>query len=147
MDTLPSKPERNPITEKAFNKQVGFQIYLPLGIFLLLLGVLVYLLWTFEAGGVSLWADIALIFLLLPLFLLGLLILGFFAVTVYGLSVAIGWLPYPARQGQDLLVRVKMAVDQGADALAKPILIPSAVVSAIKRGVGYLLGIFRSPEG
>ena len=63
-----------------------------------------------------------------------------------GLSVVIGWLPYPARRGQDLFVRVKGATQRGADMIVKPILIPGSLASALWRGIDFLVGIFRSPK-
>ena len=145
MEILPHKPERNPITARTFRKQIALEVYLPLGLFVILLAAMVYVLWTLGVGQFGAWADISLVLLLIPLFLLGLLLLGLLIGLVYGLAVVISWLPYPARRGQDLLVRVQATTRKGADMVAKPFLVPGALIMALRHGLEYLLGIFRSP--
>jgi hypothetical protein len=141
---LPDRPKPKP--DKAFQKTVWLQIYLPLIFIILLLAALVSILWIGDVGSYSGWADSALVILMIPALLVGILVLGVIAGLCYGVMYVIGWLPGPARRGQEILERVSVETRRFADLAARPFMAPRAVVSTIRETIRYLASIF-SKEG
>jgi heme/copper-type cytochrome/quinol oxidase subunit 2 len=129
---LPSAlPERNPLTHEAHSHQVLWQITIPI-----VLGSLVVLALAVLAGisgpaEASLWADISLIFLIIPAMLISVVFLFLFAALIYGLY---------ARQAQDIVYKVEQRVKSGSDLVAEPVIRTQAFLARI-RVLGRKLGV------
>ena len=82
-----------PKPDKTFQKTVWLQIYIPFIFILLLLGAIVAVLWVGGVGSYSGWADSALVILIIPVLLLGLILFFILAVLCYGVIVVIGRIP------------------------------------------------------
>mgnify|MGYP001054377048 FL=1 len=118
-------PERNPTTHAAHRKQVWWQITLPL-----VIGCLVFALafagvvWAASGASpeITRWADISLIWLILPALFFALLGLG----VVVGLTVLVskllGVLPGYARLVQDSFKNIQAKTLKFNDALVAPAL-------------------------
>jgi len=130
--------------DKAFRKSVWLQIYIPLIFVILLLAGLVAFLWVGGSGTFSGWADTALVFLILPAMLVGLIFFGVVAGLCYGIFFLIGWIPGPSKQGQELLKRVAFETRRFADLLVQPFFVPRAAKSAIGKAIRHLASIFSS---
>jgi len=143
-ENLSDRPEPKP--DKAFQKTVWLQIYLPLIFIILLLAGLVSILWIGDVGSYSGWADSALVILMIPALLIGIVVLVIIAGVCYGVMYVIGWLPAPARRGQEILERVSKETRRFADLAARPFMAPRAIFSAVKETIRYLASIF-SKEG
>jgi hypothetical protein len=141
---FPDKPILKP--DKAFQKTVWLQIYLPLIFTILILAALVSILWVGDIGSYGGWADSALVILIIPILLIGLVVLVIVAGFCYGVMYVIGWLPGPARRGQEVLKRVSKETRRFADLAARPFMAPRAAFSSIKETIRYLASIF-SKEG
>jgi hypothetical protein len=129
-------PERNPTTQKAHRRQVWWQIIFPL-----ILGTAAALAvgaWAIvvvaRGGSASQSADAALIWLLMPVFVMGLVPLALFAGLAYGLVVLNKKLPAGMYKVQQAMVRVQDGVRSGADRLVEPIL----RISSAKAGMRAL---------
>jgi hypothetical protein len=89
-----TKKERNQITFQRHRKEVFWQITAPIGIgglFLLVLSVLAIFM---EPGEISRWADISLIWLIIPAMLVTFITFVMLAASIYGIIMLIQVLPY-----------------------------------------------------
>ena len=139
------KPKVRPTSNKEFQKRVWLQIYLPLILIILLVGSLVAYLWVGGVGTYSGWADTALIFLLIPVLLAGLIFFAVVAGLCYGIIYLIGWLPGPSKQGQEIMRRVAFETRRVADLVVRPFFAHNAAKSAFSKAIRHLASIF-SPE-
>lgn len=123
-NTRPSSrlPERNPITQQAHNRQVFWQIILPLAVGAAMALAFAVLAGLSQPAEASLWADISLIFLLVPVMFISLLFLAICAITVYGLARLIKAVPPNARLAQAFAFKMERRVRGMADALTEPVL-------------------------
>jgi hypothetical protein len=122
-------------TDEDFRRTVALQVYLPLGLGAVVVVIAVGLGLAAGAGGglsVGGMADVSIVFLLLPLMLLGLLALvGFVAVAV-GVGRLVRWLPPRSRQAQHLATRLARQAGDVADRSAQMIVVPKALASVLR---------------
>jgi hypothetical protein len=128
----PPLPERNPVTHKTHGRQVLWQITLPL-----VLGVVVVLALAVLAGlageaEASLWADISVIFLLIPTMLVALLFLLLVAGLIYVLLRLLKILPRYGLIAQNFVYKVEHRARSGANLAAEPILRYHSFVAAVR---------------
>jgi hypothetical protein len=135
-----------PKLDKTFQKTVWVQIYLPFIFILLLLAAVVAILWVGGAGSYSGWADTALIVLIIPALLLGLLVFGILAGLCYGVMYVVGLIPGPAKRMQEISARVATETRRFADLAVRPLMAPKAIKSAIIETIRYFVSVF-SKEG
>lgn len=93
-------PERNPITHARHRKEVFWQITIPMAIgvlLFLLVATVVFLSATHEATNLSRWADVSLIWLILPSLFFALLFLVFLTGFIYLIIVFLKLAPNYAR--------------------------------------------------
>ena len=140
-------PPESPFSEKAARetrRQIWMQIYLPLGMGVMILAALVFWVWQAGFGAVTVWADVALVVVLIPLFVLGLIILIVLAGLTYGVFWLFGWLPDPLYRLQSIIARVERGTQKGADSVARPMLVVQAVIAMLEAAVASIASIFRS---
>jgi hypothetical protein len=119
-----SKPPRNVITQEAHRREVFWQITMPVGFFglLVLLGAILIVLQTARGTDPSNWANISLIWLILPMLVILLIILA----IVAGLAYAVTWLyiqlPPFAFKTQEFLKLAFIQVKKVCDLIVEPIL-------------------------
>jgi len=130
--------------DKVFRKSVWLQIYIPLIFIILLVVGLVAILWIEGVGTYSGWADAALIFLLIPALLVGIIFFGVLAALCYGVFYLIGWIPGPSKEGQEMMRRVAFETRRVADLISRPFLAPRAAKSALGKAFRHLASIFSS---
>lgn len=121
----------NPRTRRAHRRETFWQIVLPLLIGAALAAAAVYALLSGNFGGVQNASQIATIFLILPLFVIGLL---FFVITIfliYALGRALHWIPTKTIHAQRLAEQVSHQAVRGANLLAKPLLFAESWSRAI----------------
>ena len=127
---------------KAFRKTVWLQIYLPFMLIVLLLAAVVTVLWIGGAGTYSGWADTALVVLMIPVLLMGLVLLVILAGLCYAVIYIFGLIPEPAKRIQDIAARISVETRRFADLAIRPIFVPRAVKTAIVETIRYLASIF-----
>jgi hypothetical protein len=122
-EILPPKlPERNPETHKAHSRQVLWQVTVPLAIGVILALVFAVLATMAGPAEASLWADISLIFILIPLMVVALLFIALFAAMGYGVYRLLQILPLYARRAQVFVFKLGQRVRTGSDLAVEPIL-------------------------
>ena len=142
---LPPSPRRpNPVTQAAFRRQVRLEVYLPIG--LTVLGILVLVIVAVIAawGTSSSWADVVIVILGLPLAIALLLLLAGLVAGSVGLIIAIRRIPEYTAGLQDGVTRISHGIRQGSDAAARTVIIPSAAAEAIAEAGRALRSMFRS---
>lgn len=125
--------ERNPATHKAHQKEVLWQITVPLILGLLVLLALCVLAAIGPAGVASRWADVSLIWLILPMFILLFILIAIFGGTAFGVIKLIGALPVYARKVQDIFVTIGAIVRQYSDKAVEPILRTQGFMASLRR--------------
>ena len=130
-------PERNPATYAAHRREVFWQIIFPFILALIIiLGLVAGVILAGYQGmeAVSRWADVSLIWLLLPLLIVLLVTLAILSGVVYLITKLLGVLPGYARMVQDFFSLVQLRVKSISDRLVEPVL----KLHSFKAGVGAL---------
>jgi hypothetical protein len=132
MDVAPPPSPTNESMAKKTRRQIWLQIYLPLGIGALALAGLG--IWVFLAGfgTVSVWADVGLVLIIIPTFVIGLLIFAALIGMTYGLFRLFGILPEPIRKFHSTVERVGEVIGRGADLTVWPVITVGKVGAALK---------------
>ena len=129
-------PDPNPVTQKAHRQDVLRQLTVPVVIVLLAMAGLVFWLIQAGVGDFGLWAQISIIFMVLPALLIGLIVLVILAGLVVGIGYLLGFLPPYARITQDAIQNVKAQAEAGADISAKPIIQIQSFIAMIDTLLG-----------
>lgn len=138
MDT-PSRhqyPERNPMTHAEHRREVFWQITLPLVIgILLLLAALAAIIFSViqPVTDVGRWADVSLMWLILPSLFFALIILVIMIGLVYAVSQLLRIIPRYARIIQLYFEQGKGKVSQLTNLIVEPILRINSVWAAARR--------------
>ncbi|MEE9215943.1 MAG: hypothetical protein V3U32_00770 [Anaerolineales bacterium] len=136
-----------PITAKevkaAWKHQVRIQVYFPLGVGLLLLGLLIGLIWLSQTGDPSVWADMSLILLFAAAIILGLLGLVIIVMGVIGVIYLIRMTPLPLDRTREAAYDAQAAVSEASEVVTRTVIVPRAATYALIAGVRYLAGIFK----
>lgn len=118
-------PEPNPVTRRAHQRQSFWQITVPFGVaFLLILLLAGGTIWSAATGlgEVSRWADISLIWLVSPQFVLLLIPLVFLSGMVLLITKLLTLLPRYTRLVQDWMLTVHHVVRMYSDKVVEPVL-------------------------
>lgn len=143
----PLAPPVNPVTQRSFRRQVGWQVYLPLGLGVLALIVLAVALASAGVGDASLWADLSLVLMALPACLLGVIL--FAALVAAGLGVArlTVLLPPYSFQAQRAMSRLRAAMLRAADVSVSPIVAARSAGASAQAGLQMVGRLFRRKAG
>jgi hypothetical protein len=131
-------PQRNPITYAAHRRQITWQIFIPLGLFILIIIGLAVVAVIADAAGKSLWADISIIYLSFFLMLSAMVILVITTATVYLLYKGLEIIPYKTPQAQAFFFRTERKARAIANQSVEPFLRLSSLkasVQALKRSL------------
>jgi sensor histidine kinase YesM len=133
-------PERNPVTHAQHKKEVLWQITFPMliGVLIMIL-MLVFVYYTITVGSsdLSRWADVSLIWLILPSLFLALIFLAFIAAFIYLISMVIHITPRYSRALHLYLELAKSRVVQISDQITDPI-VKARSIWAVVRHPGKL---------
>lgn len=120
MDSL---PERNPVTHQIHRREVFRQITIPM-LFgaLVLIGLCAQMAFFVPAEGQSLWADISLIWLIIPTMFFGLVIFLLLGATAYAIIALVRKLPTWTLRLQNGIAMIGVAARRLDDRLVEPVL-------------------------
>ncbi len=135
----PRRQLRDEEVRSAYRRQVWLQVYLPLGLFTTALIAVVALLWVNGVGDTRVWADTALILVLIPTFVLGLILLALLLALAVLIGKLIGIIPEPAYQVSTFMRMVERQVKRITDLVLEPLKIFSALVASLKEIVNSLV--------
>jgi hypothetical protein len=134
-----------PEARQKTKRQVRRQITLPIALGVVVLAAIIVLLVRRGVGTPSAWADVSLVFLLVPVFIVGLII--FFvlaALFVISLQLTIE-IPYLTFQIYDGIRSAHSGVRRVTSMITRPFFIPSAIRAALKAGLRSIRMIFIRP--
>ena len=129
-------PERNPRTHAEHRREVFWQITVPLlvGILLLLAAVAGVILGaTKPVSDVGRWADVSLVWLILPTLVFALLFLIILIGLVYGITKLLGIMPRIARQVQVYFELAREKVRQFTNIIVEPFLKAHSLSAAARQ--------------
>jgi hypothetical protein len=131
-DEFSSSKERNPVTYQSHRKQVLWQITIPLVIGAVIILILAVLVTTGSPQTASLWADISLVWLIIPVMIVSLILL----VLLAGLAYAVIWLvrtiPGYAMQAQNFMIMIASQVEKLGNVIVEPILRLNAFLASLQ---------------
>jgi hypothetical protein len=144
----PSAPRiprvRNPRTQALIRRDSLWQIFLPVALALVgvvVLGVLVVA--PVGAGTRSAWADVSLIFLLIPtMMLFGLIVLALLAGLVVAVYYGLRELPFVARLGQEYVALAAVWVKTGAGKASDVVLSIRSFTAGVRRAAKDVRNLF-----
>jgi len=122
---LSTQQKINPVTQEAHQREVFRQITLPLAIgvvILLAAAVAVAVSAGRGVGDVGAWADVSLIWLIVPSMVFVFILLALAAGVAYAVTRLLGVVPPFARQVQDFFLLVQYRVEKIADTAVEPVL-------------------------
>jgi hypothetical protein len=128
---------------RAYLRQVRRQVYLPLGLGALVVIGLAILAGTLQVAAVGTWADMAIVFLLIPIMLLGLILLGVTIGAGLMLARVIPRIPAPAARLRQYWHRYSRMAERGADLMAEPIVKGVALGSGVASVAGQVRGMMK----
>jgi hypothetical protein len=105
-----------------FRRETLWQIWVPLGAAAVGVLVLAVLVVMGNSASSSEWADISLIFLIIPAFIMALVILAIVAGSIYLLAKLLSRLPYYSLRARYFVYKVEYGVKGFADSIAKPVI-------------------------
>lgn len=134
MNTIQS--ERNPETHAAYRREVFIQIILPTligSIIVFAMAVVVIVAGASGNSQVSRWADISLVWLLLPSIMLALLFLIFLILLTIGLTRLLHALPIFAYKLQFYVFLLQSKIKNAADLSVEPIMKINSFIASARR--------------
>ena len=130
-------PKRNPATHSAHRRDVLRQITLPLvaGI-LLLVAAMAGVIWaaTTSTPEVSRWADVSLMWLIIPALVFALFFLALLIGITYAITKLLGVLPPYASLIQDYFNIAYLKISQATEVIVMPFVKLNTWVTAARRG-------------
>ena len=132
----PVLPPRNPTTHAKHRREVLWQITVPLLVVLiLLLGLVGLVIWSGVQANpeVGRWADISLVWLIVPVIILSFIFLLLLSAITFGVIKLIQVLPPYARLAQDFFLRIQARVTGISDRLVRPIVQTKSAAAAARR--------------
>jgi hypothetical protein len=142
MEVIPAKRRDREDLNRETRRHVRLQVYLPLA-----LGVIILLglgIWVILAGfgTTSVWADVGLVLIIIPTFVIGILIFVVLIGVTYGLFRLIGILPDPIDKVYLTVEQIKEGATQGADLAVKPMLAVLKAGAALKAVWKEIISLF-----
>lgn len=117
-----SLPVPNPVTRRKHRREAFWQITFPLIVGILLIVGLAIGLAVGGVGEAGTWSEVAMIFLTLPVLVIGLLFLALFGGLAYGIGSLMRVLPGYTVQVQDLVKKITQKVGTLANYSVEPFL-------------------------
>jgi uncharacterized Tic20 family protein len=131
-DEFPFTKERNPVTHQAHRKQVLWQITIPLVVVVTVILVLSVLVATGSPQNASLWADISLVWLIIPMMIASLILLLLLAGLAYAVIWLVRTIPGYAMQAQNFMIMITGQVERLGNMIVEPILRVNAFLASLQ---------------
>ena len=134
MDAFEPKelPERNPVTYERHRKEVMWQILVPVVIGAVIVLALAILATIGTDAQVSKGADVSVIWLITPLFIVALIFLVLLGAMIYAMMSLLGILPGYARLVQDYFDAFRVQVGIVSDKAVAPILRMESIKASLR---------------
>ena len=94
-------------------------------------------------GTTRIWADVSLVFVLLPLCILGFIPLALLIALSFGTARLVGWLPEPLEQVVSTMERVAREARRGGKLVTRPMVALQGLIAMVETFLRALIGIIR----
>lgn len=131
MNTSSQKPEKS-------GKEIIFQIYLPLGLFVLVFLFLCVLVAVGSSAGTSQvhhWANISVLFISIPVIILSFIFIIILAALIYGQAKLIRWLPLQIKKIYLFVLKVSLWIWNFSQKITLPPIKLKSGIYGIKHGL------------
>ncbi len=118
--------------------EAGIQIYLPLGIGIVLFMLIAVLVSTNVSpvnANIHHWANISVVLLAIPMFLLSLVVLALFVLLIVGQAKLLGWIPTQLGKVHAFFLKVALAIWKFSTKITSPIVTVKSKVSGFRNGL------------
>jgi hypothetical protein len=144
MDHKHTKPQPAYPMKPETKRQIWLQIWLPLIVGILVVAGIVTGLTLAHIGTASAWGDTALVFLLLPLLLVGIIMISLAGVLVYFVGRVMRGLPGPLRMVDAKVQQTACWARRVSGPLVKPFIVLQASWSSVQTVRDRIISIFRA---
>lgn len=131
-----SKARKTP--KQVTKSEIGIQIYLPLGLgvlLFLLIAVLVSINVSPMDANIHQWADISVMMLVIPMFILSFFVLALLILLIVGQAKLLGWIPTQLRKVQAIFLKIALTVFNFSEKVTTPIVTIRSKVSGLRKGL------------
>lgn len=128
----PFVKERNPLSQQNHRKQVFWQITVPLIAVVVVILAVAVLAATGSGQSTSLWANISLIWLLIPVMVFALILMVILAGLVYAVIWLVRILPGYSMQVLNFMIAISSQVEKLGNAIVEPILRINAFLASLQ---------------
>ncbi|MBE9478709.1 MAG: hypothetical protein IMY80_01995 [Chloroflexi bacterium] len=135
------------VSRPAEKRDYWVWIYLPFLVGILVLVGIGILVVRAGFGSVSAWADTSLIFMLLPMIILGLVLVVLFGAMIYGIVKLITMIPEWFTIIRRFFWQAENAVQQAGDIVVRPFTVMKSSWAALQESYGWLVSIVRIFKG
>ena len=125
-------------SKKKSNQEILFQIYLPLGLFVIIflfLSVLVAFEFTGGTSSVHHWANISFLFISIPIMIFSLIFIIILAALIYGQAKLIRWLPLQLKKIYLFVLKISLWIWNFTQKLTSPAIKVKSEIYGIKHGL------------
>lgn len=129
---FPFAKERNLLSQQTHRKQVFWQITVPLIAVVVLTLAVAVLAATGSVQSTSLWANISLIWLIIPVMVIALILMVMLAGLVYAVIWLVRILPGYGMQAQNFMIAIASQVENLGNAIVEPILRVNAFLASLQ---------------
>ena len=136
MDTTSQKAVKT--SKKKSNQEILFQIYLPLGLFVIIFLFLCVLVAFESTGGTSSvhhWANISFLFISIPIMIFSLIFIIILAALIYGQAKLIRWLPLQLKKIYLFVLKISLWIWNFTQKLTSPAIKVKSEIYGIKHGL------------
>jgi hypothetical protein len=137
----------NPTTQRSFRREVGWQIYVPLAVGVVVLVTLVVVVSSAGVADASLWADLAVVLMAVPACLLGIILFAALVAAGLGLARLTALLPPYSYQVQRTLSRLRAGIVRAADVTVAPFVATRSAGASAQAGMQVVGRLFRRKAG
>ena len=142
MDGFPSPARNREEIARKTKHQIRLQIYLPLIVGVIILAGLGIWVVLEGFGTASAWADVGLVLIIIPTFVIGILVFAALIAITYGLFRLIDILPDPFDKIFMTVDRVGEVTSQGMDLAVKPVINVQKTGAALKAVWKIIISLF-----
>lgn len=143
MKEIQSPPWEDPEPRTRRRGRPWLWIGLPLLLGAIVIAGTVVMVFTTGLGTTRIWADVSLIFVLLPLCIMGLIPMLLLIALSYGTGRLLGWLPEPMDQFVQIMERVDRETRRGGGIVAQPMIAFQGLMATVETFLRGLIDIFR----
>ena len=136
----------DPETRTAFRRRVWLRIYLPMLLAFTLVIMIPVSIGIASYGTTSIWADTSLIFLSIPMLIVGLVFFALMLGCVYLVSLAIVKLPLPAAKLQQIFKIVQAQMLRITDASVRPVIFLRSIAGTVASKKGQTEELYEQVE-